>query len=591
MRVSLADPHGHTFGSSGVIHLATEKPAFRDPKPTVERVTLLARRVLEGDILLPKFQREFVWSRKQIRDLLDSVASNYPIGSVLLWQSRTELASERTIAGLQIAARKDDYPVNYLLDGQQRLSTICGALYWKPNDDPDSMWNIVYDLKTGDFVHKTTLDDPPLNEIPFRLLSNPSTFFKRMSVIDDGELKERADTLFNRIQDYMIAAVTLGDMSIDQVAPVFERINSTGTPLTVVDLMRAATWKMDFDLKESIDEVLAVLEGKKFGKIDRKTVLRTIAAAAGYGFSTENIDRLREKNSAELKQCVSDAEKAARKAVDFLVTQIGIPGAQALPYMNQFAVLVEIFRSTKTLSSDQHESIKRWFWQTTFSGYFGGWNTGQMGADKVAIQDFAEGRSEHVNVTAPMPSRDVWRLKQFRANNAISKMEAIMLSYAAPLDLRTGQKIDVGKALAWGNDKEFHHFFPRAYLTKRKNLSAGRANVMANIVMITSESNIWISDRPPSDYLKDLCEAEGELEIIRRLETCLVPRSAFNAAMADDYEGFLIARSALLHECALKLAHGKPSASGEATRTELDAPDGSDPVIDDPEPVDRDSAD
>lgn len=63
------------------------------------------------------------------------------MGSVLLWRSREMLKAERTIADLEIGPTKYDYPVNYLLDGQQRLSSVCGALYWK-GDDPDSQWNI-----------------------------------------------------------------------------------------------------------------------------------------------------------------------------------------------------------------------------------------------------------------------------------------------------------------------------------------------------------------------------------------------------------------------------------------------------------------
>ena len=77
-------------------------PAPKDPQPSVDRIDELARRVLTGDILLPKFQREFVWKRQQTLDLLDSVAQNYPIGSLLLWQSRQELRSENCIADLEI---------------------------------------------------------------------------------------------------------------------------------------------------------------------------------------------------------------------------------------------------------------------------------------------------------------------------------------------------------------------------------------------------------------------------------------------------------------------------------------------------------
>src|SRR5690606_397005 len=82
-----------------------------DPKPSVDRVQELASRIIQGDILLPKFQRSFVWDRQQILDLLDSIAKNYPIGSALFWLSRQRLASERTIADLPIKERPPEYPV------------------------------------------------------------------------------------------------------------------------------------------------------------------------------------------------------------------------------------------------------------------------------------------------------------------------------------------------------------------------------------------------------------------------------------------------------------------------------------------------
>jgi hypothetical protein len=56
-------------------HIATSGPTApvpKEPKPSVDRIDELARRILTGDILLPKFQRNFVWDRVQIRTLLDS---------------------------------------------------------------------------------------------------------------------------------------------------------------------------------------------------------------------------------------------------------------------------------------------------------------------------------------------------------------------------------------------------------------------------------------------------------------------------------------------------------------------------------------
>jgi uncharacterized protein with ParB-like and HNH nuclease domain len=101
----------------------------REHRPVPEKITDLAARVVDGRIRLPKFQREFVWSRQQVLDLLDSIARNYPIGSFLLWNSDSaSLASDQNVAGLAVEPPEDGENTAYLLDGCQRLSTICGAL-------------------------------------------------------------------------------------------------------------------------------------------------------------------------------------------------------------------------------------------------------------------------------------------------------------------------------------------------------------------------------------------------------------------------------------------------------------------------------
>lgn len=523
----------------------------KDPQPTVDRIDELARRILSGDILLPKFQREFVWERPQILTLLDSIGMGWPIGSILLWQSRQELRSENRIADLEIKLPKPDYPVNYLLDGQQRLSTICGSLYWD-GKEPRSPWNIVYDLRTESFIHLDALDDPPLHQVRVNKLSDPSAFFKHVASLDTlasadkQTLKDRADRLFNRFKDYKIASVTLGDMSIQDVAPIFERINSQGTPLTIVDLMRAATWSPDFDLIDSINGVLAELEDKGYNTIEKKTILRNLSAATGGGFSVDSIDKLRDHGPPVLKKGIDDVREAYKRTADFLVTQIQIPAADVLPYSNQLTVLAEIFRQIPNPTALQFAAIRNWFWRTSLAGYFGGWNTGMMAADLAATKAFAGGTANELSADVSAPSAAIWKERQFRLNSAHSKLLAIVLGYLQPVDLLTGQKIDLSKALAWQNAKEFHHFFPRDYLAT-KNVKPSSANCLANIIFLTSASNKRISTRAPSDYLKDVEAAAGK-DLPKWLESNLIPEEAYKAAKADNFAKFLDFRAAAIHK-------------------------------------------
>jgi hypothetical protein len=532
-------------------------PVPKDPQPSVDRIDGLASRILTGDILLPKFQRSFVWERPQIVSLLDSIARGYPIGSVLLWQSRQELRSENRIADLEIELPKPDYPVNYLLDGQQRLSSVCGAMHWH-GSDPKSRWNLAYDLRSQQFVHLDTLDDPPLHQIRLNKLPDASKYFAQMAALDTAdkdELQGRANALFNRFKDYKIATVTLGDMSIDDVAPIFERINSTGTALTIVDLMRAATWSPDFDLIDAIDALLAAVSSKDFGMIDKKVVLRDLSAAAGGGFSTDSIDDLRKLKPDDLKAAAEHTKQAYLRTVDFLATQMHIPSAQIVPYSNQLTVMAEIFRRVSSPSAAQYTAITKWFWRTAIVGYFSGWNTGTMASDLKAVGDFASGASTEVAADVNPPRPEIWTTRQFRSNNAHAKLLAIVLAHRQPVDLLTGQRIDPGNALAWTNQKEFHHFFPRDYLDN-KGVARQRINALANIVMLSSDSNKKISNRAPSDYLRDVEEAakNAGADVQVWLELNLISPGAFEAAKADDFERFLSLRAQTIHENVLGLA-------------------------------------
>ncbi len=190
--------------------------------------------------------------------------------------------------------------------------------------------------------------------------------------------------------------------------------------------------------------------------------------------------------------------------------------------------------------------IKRWFWLTTLSGYFSGWDSGQMTQDTRTIRDFADNRAATLGEGGVVPSSTLWRIKHFRSNSAVSKMLALMLAHEAPLDLVNGQRIDIDKSLAWSNDKEYHHFFPQAYL-RRAGSGSNSVNAVGNIILLTSRSNISIRDKAPSVYLGDIMAESGRAALVDRLATNLVPEVALDAALSDDYATFLQLRSEHLH--------------------------------------------
>ncbi|MFC0407446.1 GmrSD restriction endonuclease domain-containing protein [Roseomonas elaeocarpi] len=528
---------------------APKPDAQKAPQPSVDRVEELASRILSGDIILPKFQRDFVWSKKQVVDLWDSISKNYPIGSVLLWRSRERLKAERNIADLEIGQAGYDYPVNYLLDGQQRLSSVCGALYWH-GDDPDSQWNLAYDLRTDRFFHMDTLVSPPNHQVRINWLSDSFLYITQLNRVksepDADALEDRGKKLFARLKDYKIATVTLLEMSIEDVGPIFERINSRGTPLTIVDLMRAATWSDKFDLFEQIDELLKSIADKDFSRIDRKVILRSLSAAAGGGFSEGSIDNLRRFDADALIKASGAIKDAYKRVVDFLSTDLSIPSDRHIPYTNQIVVLAEVFRLLPHPDAAQRLALKQWFWRTAVTGYFGGWNTGNMASDQQAVSKFASQITRELEAPVTDTGPAVWLTQQFRLNTAHAKILSLLLAFNRPVDLLTGQNVDIDRALHHANAREYHHFFPRDYLTG-KGVPARKANLLANFVMLTADSNKKFSNRAPSAYLKDVEEKLGS-NLKAALDANLISDAAYAAAMADDYDDFLRERAKTIHQ-------------------------------------------
>ena len=76
--------------------------SIADIAPSAVKIDKLLHRMEEGEIKVPAFQRGFVWKQAQVIDLLDSIYNDFPIGSILLWNSHERLKSSRNIGGFAI---------------------------------------------------------------------------------------------------------------------------------------------------------------------------------------------------------------------------------------------------------------------------------------------------------------------------------------------------------------------------------------------------------------------------------------------------------------------------------------------------------
>lgn len=375
----------------------------RDPVPDIQRLEQLVDSIRRGEIRLPKFQRPFVWDRDDMLDLWDSIYNGYPIGSVLLWHSSERLKSEREINGFAVeqGLPTDTYPTDYLLDGQQRLTTVCGALYWD-GKDLNSQWAIHFDLETEKFVYAKRSEQ--INLFPLNKLLSTSDFIKQCMKFESSAASKRyyaaAEKLLRAVKDYKVAVVKIGDLTITEVAPIFERINSTGRKLTMVDLMRAATWKGGFDLSQRIAEFAEKIASCGIPEVTESAVLRSVAAASGLGVNKADIDGLRNLDSNKFAAAFKEAENAALHCSEFISGELAVRDFSYLPYSIQFTYLVELFRLAPRPTSTQLDEASKWFWRTSVTRYFGGASTGQNSRNLEEMRAFALGETSNLTPAA-----------------------------------------------------------------------------------------------------------------------------------------------------------------------------------------------
>ena len=178
-----------------------------------------------------------------------------------------------------------------------------------------------------------------------------------------------------------------------------------------------------------------------------------------------------------------------------------------------------------------------------------------MATDLKAIKGFADG-AKTLEVPLPALSTGLWTAQQYRRDTARTKALALMLAALGPRDLRSGQRIDVGRALALPNELQFHHFFPKNWLMTQ-GTSYEDANLLANITILTAVSNQMIADQPPADYLDQELRFCDKQELMARLDTLLITPQAYEAARSNDYERFIAIRAGDLLSWAGDLMHGE----------------------------------
>lgn len=233
-------------------------------------VDVIIQRIKTGRLALPDFQREFVWSPSQIAELLDTVARQWPMGSLLLLNGSGLFEAREIECAPKLG---NSVASTYLLDGQQRVTSLFHAVtdtskycyYVNFNNLDDGGNDLVnwmsrpaFEKHYGDMCSRAK-DGIAL----IRDIWEAASFFEWLSYIKSNEkrhkfLKAREEYLSGfQANVYQVMAIELEEsIGLEALARIFETINRTGVALNAFDLLVAKLYPSKFMLKAEWDKVL-----------------------------------------------------------------------------------------------------------------------------------------------------------------------------------------------------------------------------------------------------------------------------------------------------------------------------------------------
>ncbi|WP_210414531.1 DUF262 domain-containing protein [Leptospira gomenensis] len=107
----------------------------------------LVEKILAGQIRIPSFQRGYVWEPELVAYLMDSIYKGYPFGNLLFWKTKEFLKYEKKIGPFEEIKKEAGLPIDYVLDGQQRITSIFGVFQNELRPIEESLnFEIYYDF-------------------------------------------------------------------------------------------------------------------------------------------------------------------------------------------------------------------------------------------------------------------------------------------------------------------------------------------------------------------------------------------------------------------------------------------------------------
>lgn len=509
----------------------------------------LVAQIRADEIVLPEFQRGYVWTRDQVRKFALALYKRYPTGHLLIWKTMKP-------GGVRGATSKTGQYSQLLLDGQQRLTTL--YVFFEGAPPPyyggeKLFFELYFNVQTEEFRfwQKTLMEgNPAWISVQGFLKEGLNKLLDRLDKMSELEkiLVQNNLARFNRLDSirnypYQVDIVANEELTVKDVVEIFNEVNSAGTPLTKADLALAHMCTVWPDARTILRSFSSAMSSHGFG-VDLDFLVRCIAAVASGSVLLEgSFYRMSEE---DLKAAWKNSAASFEYLVNVLRHEAYVDSLYDLPTRSVLLPMtVYLARTGNSFRNPaQQARFIRWMFLAGIWGRYSGSTESTLQKDVSLLDDpdptiALEEAILSERGRLALESRDILGKG---AATAVGKMSYIVARANNAKDWFTGHTL-YEKAVAKSNGLEDHHIFPRAVLYKSGyDTTADRriVNEVANRAFLAQPANRKIKAAEPGSYLPLVQKLYPGA-----LQAQSVPMDP-ELWKIENYHAFLVARSKLL---------------------------------------------
>lgn len=482
----------------------------------METVEALIEQVRKGALVLPEFQRGYVWSTDQVRELVRSMYRGHPTGHLLVWKTYRPSPTRG-------AKRDGEGYSRLLLDGQQRLTSLYTLIEGQapPFYEGERLFfNLYFNVLTEDFRFWQKLlmnGDPTWVPVADILKGGMAGVFARMASMPDDVsaiFKEPARLeRLNRLAmlgkyTYQVDELVGDDLVVEEVVDIFNRVNSAGTPLKKHDLALAHICTIWPQARQELRDFAGRMRDERFS-VDIGFLVRCVAGVAGDSVLLEG--SFYRVPAEDLQLAWKKVRESFEHLVNVLKHEAFIDRIEDLPSPNVLLPLVVYLARSGAVFTDERRKrgFMRWMYFAALWTRYSTSTDTKLQYDIGLLQedDPVEALIDVIRQDRGRLQLDARDVAGKGAGSPVYKLSYIVARARGATDWFSGlplYSLAVGKA----NGLESHHIFPKALLNRelsRRGLSKYEqertVNEVANRAFLTGKANRKIAATAPASYL------------------------------------------------------------------------------------------